>query len=794
MDKDSRLSKVSQYLELIFSSRFLFILFVVAVLSSTFLIVAQHEENGLNINREQVKLQTDLILDYDLSAIEADNRSYAQKVWMMALFLLAIYTVLFFLLRQERRQRIKLEEAQQTLIKTQDELREHRNKLEERVEEQTHELLVESNRIKNILEGTNAGSWDWDILSGVVEINDRWATMLGFEVEEISPVTFEFWKKHMHQNDFDRISKALQKHFSGELDYYDVEFRLQHKAGYWKWINARGKVVERDNDGSPLRMSGTHLDITKRKEVELVQEQAKKAAEAATLMKSEFLANMSHEIRTPMNAVLGMIQLSLQTKLDEKQHNYLIKAHQSAENLLRIINDILDFSKIESGKMVMESIDFRVEDVIDNVRNIIALKCEEKGISMNFEITAGIPTALIGDPLRLGQVLLNLGNNAIKFTPEKGSIMLGAELQSKDGHQAMIHFWLKDNGIGISQEQMGRLFESFSQADTSTTRKFGGTGLGLVISKQLVELMQGELWVESEAGIGSTFHFTAKFRLQQGEPSPRQPTIPEKTEEATRAFKKLRGCKVLVVEDNPINQELIRELLEMHGLIVETVNNGRDAVVLLASESFDGVLMDCQMPVMDGYEATRQLRLQKQFHGMPIIALTANAMKEDREKALSCGMNDHIPKPINVNQMSITMSKWMSPNNSDNNESPADNIEMNPTTNSYDWFLPGVDIDLGMQTTGNNESLYRRLLIKFRDSNPAFEQKLNEALKSDEAEAGIRVAHTLKGVAGNLGMTDIQEAAQALEKACCDKADNIPSLLKNLVEKLNIVLTGLKDL
>ena len=867
MDRDSPLSSTPLPSRLIFSSRTLLVLFVVAVISSAFLIVAQHGKDVLNVYREQVKLEADLLqnlltvklqsgafkdiekmiqswgdkreniqvislrakngfvlslyekqghpapvisltrkleysysgkadltLDFDLGVIEADNRRYAQKVWMMALFLLAVYTALFILLRRERNQRLNLEKTQQTLIKTQSELREHRNKLEERVEEQTQELMVESNRVNNILEGTNAGSWDWDILSGVVDVNDRWAKMIGFEIDEISPVTFEFWKDHMHPEDFDSVGEALEKHFSGDLDYYDVEFRLQHKDGNWVWINARGKVVERHDDGSPLRMSGTHLDISRRKEDELVLEQAKEAAEAATLMKSEFLANMSHEIRTPMNAVLGMTHLTLQTKLDDKQRNYITKVHQSARNLLGIINDILDFSKIESGKIEMESIDFRLEDVIDNVRNIIGLKCEEKGILLSYEIDEGIPTALIGDPLRLGQVLLNLGNNAIKFTPDKGAIVVGAELQNMNEGHVCFHFWLKDTGIGISEEQMDRLFESFSQADSSTTRQFGGTGLGLVISKQLVEMMRGELWVESKVDIGSTFHFTATFQIQQGKPSSRQSTLLEDTGEVSRACEKLRGSKILVVEDNPINQELVRELLEMNGLIIETVNNGRDAIVLLASESFDGVLMDCQMPVMDGYEATRQLREQDHFQGMPIIAMTANAMKGDREKVLACGMNDYITKPINVNRMFITMARWIVSNKCGSSDPTSDNIEISPVGNSNEWNLPGVDINLGLQITRNNETLYSRLLIKFRESNQSFEQEINETLNSGDTEAAARLAHTLKGVAGNLGMTNLHGATQVLEKAFHDEDESTALLLKDVVEKLKVVLDGLKGL
>ena len=378
---------------------------------------------------------------------------------------------------------------------------------------------------------------------------------------------------------------------------------------------------------------------------------ARDASEQSARTKSEFLANMSHEIRTPMNGITGLIHLLLKTELTAGQRGYAEKIAFSARSLLRIINDILDFSKIEAGKLEMESIDFDLKAVMEEIGDVFGEKARKKGLRLNIAAPGGL-SALVGDPLRLRQVLINLVGNAMKFT-ERGEINVGAEIIEQTDNFTRICFFVQDTGIGMTHEQASTLFSPFTQADSSITRKYGGTGLGLAISKSLVELMGGGIWVESCPGAGTTFRFTARFSAVTACGLKESGTGPENTSEG------LEGGYILIAEDNEINQLIAKELLEAKGHRVDIADNGKIAVDMLQKSEYDLVLMDIQMPEMDGISATRKIRECVAHAHLPIIAMSAHAMAEDMEKSIACGMNAHLTKPIDPDVLYGTVNKWL---------------------------------------------------------------------------------------------------------------------------------------
>jgi PAS domain S-box-containing protein len=594
----------------------------------------------------------------------------------------------------------------------------------------------------------------------------------------------------------------------GRIAYEEPQTRPD---GSTIWLST-SKVPLRNQGHEIIGVLGVYEDITDRKQAEmelhrhrahleeLVDERtgelacAKESAEAASIAKSQFLANMSHEVRTPMTAIIGMTELVLRTSLDARQRSYIDKAHGAATSLLRVLNDILDFSKIESGRLELEQVAFRLDEVLGNVANLVGQRAREKGLTLSFEKDEGVPNALVGDPLRLGQVLLNLCSNAVKFTHE-GSVTVRVMADGPRPHALELRVAVSDTGIGIDQGVQACLFEGFTQADSSTSRKYGGSGLGLAISRGLVEQMGGTIRVESLPGLGSTFHFTVRMGIDDPAVASVRQVDTGVLITVAEAARVMQGRHVLIAEDNAINRELLLELLADFGIRATVVMNGREAVAAAVKGRFDAVLMDCQMPVMDGYEATRRLRSRPEGRDMPIIAVTANVMVGDRQRALDAGMDDVVGKPFDSERMLRTLAVWVRERGVDSGpEAVASYPGAEPPVPPDLAGLPGVDLALAMKVVRGKRPLLLKMLATFRDRFGDFEAGFRAAQVSDDGEAAVREAHSLKGLAANLGMHAVRDAAQDLELACCNRSDQVESRLQQVVQSLAPVLAGLRQL
>jgi two-component system sensor histidine kinase/response regulator len=784
--------------------------------------------------------------------------------------------------------------------------------------------VVEENKqtseqlFRSIFENAQIGISFYRIATGEISPNRALQEMLGYSEKELGRL--ERWDEISHPDDRASSAERYAEMVQGKREKSQWEQRLIRRDGRIVVTNVRFFLL-RDTEGRPQYVAALQEDITDRKRLQAELVTAKEIAEAATKAKSDFLANMSHEIRTPMNAILGMTHLALKTDMTPKQHDYLTKTKSAAQSLLGIINDILDFSKVEAGKLDLEKTDFRLEDVLENVSSVVSQKAHDRNLEFLLATQQDLPVDLVGDPLRLGQILINLVNNAVKFT-ENGEIVVAVSLAEKAFDRVNLKFSVRDSGIGMTPEQTGRLFQAFSQADSSTTRKYGGTGLGLSISKRLVEMMDGNIWVESNRGMGSAFHFTAWFGIGSGKTKRRlmipgiagirvlvvddnqqareiltdsltrlglraqsvssgEDAIRELVSadtlvpyalvmmdwqmpdmdglETSRLIKKggrlknvpkvvmvtafgrediraqaeqiridgyllkpvtpstlfdtlvemfgnvgqerepsrlLRaettshdatGIRVLLVEDNELNQQVASELLESAGASVRIANHGGEAVKILTESEqpppFDIVFMDLQMPEMDGFTATGLLRAMPHLQQLPIIAMTAHALVEERQRCLEAGMNDHVSKPIEPDALFAALMRWAKPQQGQG--ARAESRAANPTDDVTLPEIDDVDVAGALSRVAGNKRLYRDLLVQFALRQAEVNSQIMAAIGSGDNKLAERILHNVKGVAGNIGLGGISGAAEKLERAVRERDSAVPALAEEFSRVAN---------
>ncbi|MEO6721525.1 MAG: response regulator, partial [Ferruginibacter sp.] len=639
---------------------------------------------------------------------------------------------------------------------------------------QAEEILqAKEEKYRSIIANMHLGLLEVDINEKVLFTNQSFCDMSGYEYEEL------IGKKASHifvkGENIELMESKNEARRKGASEAYEIA--VKDKRGQLRWWLVSG-ATRYDETGDLVGSIGIYLDITDHKQLEIDLIEAREQAEGSTRSKEVFLANMSHEIRTPMNAIVGMAQQLAKTNLDSKQLFYLDTINSASENLLVIINDILDLSKIEAGKLNLENIGFEPNAVINRAMQVLVHKAEEKGLSItNSKCDSNLSPVLMGDPYRLNQVLLNLISNAIKFT-EKGGVDLSCSV-IKDGRNSQTVFiMVKDTGIGMDETFLSNLFDKFSQEDVSVTRQYGGTGLGMSICKDLIELMGGEIIVESKKGVGTTISFVVEFDKGSAADLPSKKNILINND-------MLANRRILVVDDNNMNRLVAKTILNNYGAITSEAVNGKEAIEVIQNTVVDLVLMDIQMPVMDGMEATRIIR-RDISKTIPLIALTANAIKGDNDKCIAAGMNGYLSKPFKEEDLLKTIAYWLG----DGKETIAIQNAVVPVASTTLYDLAGI-----RAISRGNESFVMKMVVMFVEQTPLLVAEMELKYHHSDYKGMGAIAHKVKPSIDNMGIFSLKEPIREIERIgkSGDDYDALPGLLKKLSKELTAVIAALQN-